>query len=416
MFIYTALEIGFKNTMLADLTPAEGETLYNAAIAFLEQGKYVYDVEGDLADGLENVRFSVFNICLSGCRRLATLMLQHTFLYRDLTKGPEWFAYSTKEASQEKLRANLQAMTLEQFHKLAYQHYRLFYRKAQTPLQALDGRMARLNQALLADEDVVFDAEIAMANREEGAVWATPYYTMIRYTVTPSYTYSVVDYENDGALVPLGKEVLEDADGEYYLDDENEKVYILEDGAGYYTLLGRVRTDLERVYSYSLDGVDVDESEVLYDADGGVYYTEERAEAFLFYYSPAESSFDENTLYEESAIETRYATTDGAPLTRYLTGVWHMMLTDPDTGEEMFTPVLEMTDLMDTMTVNINRATLLDLYVYEIFSSEPDVEIPESIKYDPDGGTNYVTNLNELTVSETINFVTYLVERIEMFG
>ena len=92
------------------------------------------------------------------------------------------------------------------------------------------------------------------------------------------------------------------------------------------------------------------------------------------------------------------------------------MLTDPDTGEELFTPVLEMTDLMDTMTANINRATLLDLYVYEILSSEPDVEIPESIKYDPDGGTNYVTNLNELTVSETINFVTYLVERIEMFG
>ena len=269
---------------------------------------------------------------------------------------------------------------------------------------------------LLADEDVVYDAEIAMANRAEGAVWATPYYTMIRHTVAPSYTYSVVDYENDGALVPLGKEVLEDADGEYYLDDENEKVYILEDGAGYYTLLGRVRTDLERVYSYSLDGVDVDESEVFYDAEGGVYYTEERAEAFLFYYSPAESSFDENTLYEESAIETRYATTDGAPLTRYLTGVWHMMLTDPDTGEEMFTPVLEMTDLMDTMTVNINRATLLDLYGYEILSSEPDVAIPESIKYDPDGGTNYVTNLNELTVSETINFVTYLVERIEMFG
>ena len=152
MFIYTALEIGFKNTMLADLTPAEGETLYNAAIACLENGKYAYDVEGDLADGLENVRFSVFNICLSGCRRLATLMLQHTFLYRDLTKGPEWFAYSTKEASQEKLRKNLQTMTLEQFHKLAYQHYRLFYRKAQTPLQELDGRMQRLNQALLADE------------------------------------------------------------------------------------------------------------------------------------------------------------------------------------------------------------------------------------------------------------------------
>lgn len=265
------------------------------------------------------------------------------------------------------------------------------------------GAYTRIDEA-----DVLYDAEIAMANREESAVWATPYYKETRIPVEESYSYSVVDYDNDGQLVPLGKEVIKDDTGEYYLNESGEKVFILEDIMGYYTRTAEGRTDLERVYAYTLDGAPVDAKDVKRDEETGAPYTEVREEVFLKYYSPLGQTFNESDLYEETQVTETYTAEDGSPLTRYLTGIWHMLLTDSQTGEELQLSVLDMNALMDNMTENINHATLLELYVYAIISSPADVDI-SSLQYDPNGGSDYVNNLNELTVSETVRFVDYIV-------
>lgn len=264
---------------------------------------------------------------------------------------------------------------------------------------------------LVPESEVIYDAEIAMANREEGAVWATPYYTMKKLSVTAEYTYCVVDYDNDGQLVPLGKEVVKDDTGEYYLNESGEKVFILEDGMGYYTRTEQERTDLERVYTYTLDGEPVEAGAVIYDEESDSYYTQVREEVFLKYYSPLDETFTDENLHDEDEITVQYTSAEGTQLTRYLSGVWHMLLTDSQTGEEVFVSVLDMNEIMNNMTENINSATLNDLYIYEIISSPTDVDI-SSIHYDPNGGTAYAQNLNELTVSQTINLVKILVDRI----
>ena len=153
MFVFTVLKIGFGNTILADLKPAECKELYNNAVKFLTVGKFVYRVEGDIEAGIERVRFWVFNICVSDCMKLATLMLQHTFAYLDLANGEKWLRYTTTEAAQQKLRANLQSMTIDQFKKKVYENtYVLFYRSSETPIQVPEDGLTALRQDILAYE------------------------------------------------------------------------------------------------------------------------------------------------------------------------------------------------------------------------------------------------------------------------
>lgn len=153
MFVFTVLRIGFDNSILGDLKLTECKELYNNAVKFLTDGKYIYHVDGDIKADLERVRFYVFNICLSDCMQLATLMLQRSFRYLDLSKENVWHHYSTNEASQEKLRSNMQSMTLGQFTKRVYENYVLFFRKSETPIRDVDAGMTVVYQKLLAHED-----------------------------------------------------------------------------------------------------------------------------------------------------------------------------------------------------------------------------------------------------------------------
>lgn len=153
MFVFTVLKIGFDNSILGDLKPAEYEELYTNAVKFLTNGKYVYRVDGDVEAGIERAHFLVFNICLSGCMTLATLMLQHTFAFLDRANGEQWFRYGTKEASQQKLRSNLRSMTIGQFTKRVYENYVLFYKKSEALIQDVDAGMTAVSRELLAYED-----------------------------------------------------------------------------------------------------------------------------------------------------------------------------------------------------------------------------------------------------------------------
>lgn len=150
MFVHTVCEIGFGDTIPVDLGPAERRELYDRAVRFLEDGKYLHAIDGDAETGVERVRFLVFNICVTDCMKLATLTLQHTFRFLDLSAGAAWFRYATNERSRQRLRANLRAMSLGQFLKRVHDNsYVLFFRRAEAPLEGVDAGLASLEQRLL---------------------------------------------------------------------------------------------------------------------------------------------------------------------------------------------------------------------------------------------------------------------------
>ena len=158
MCVYTVCEIGFADTIPADLGPAQYRELYDHAVRFLKDGKYLHAIDGDVETGVERVRFLVFNICVSSCMKLATLTLQHTFRFLDLSAGAAWFRYATNERSRQRLQANLRAMTIGQFLKRVYDNnYVLFFRRSEAPIQGVDDGLESIEQRRLPRQAAIED-------------------------------------------------------------------------------------------------------------------------------------------------------------------------------------------------------------------------------------------------------------------
>lgn len=350
---------------------------------------------------------------------------------------------------------------------------------------------AETGGVLVEGETVLYDALIAMHNREiqtaeqEGLpteyVWETPYYYVERVRVTSDYTLFIVDHENGGELKPLDTPIqTETVNGEekQYFDmtvtketqteDEPEttqevyRMYLGIDEAGNdyaEDLSMKQRVDLERVYTYYLEGhpiPDRPENEET-PADGAVYrddirhykeqtetgeiieeydYFERRVSVYeSFYYLSGGTAAEVN----ESDVKEEYykvTTTDGGatveigstPLTRYIRGMWHFLLTvkeeDPIEGtivrEQEFS-LLDMDDIVSNVAKNVDGASLLNLWMHDVLSgaTPPDADI-SSLHFHINGTTHSgsgtcsdcITNINELTINQTVVVVKLLLEKL----
>lgn len=235
-----------------------------------------------------------------------------------------------------------------------------------------NGGYASLSEGL----SVRTDAEIARANRAEGATWQTPYFTEERVPVTAVFEYKKFNYDT-GLSEPLSAEektyeIKQDSNGEYYFNDGNGK-----------------RTDLDREITFT-DGNGTEVSARVYGNEQDGYYVKERREVFERY-----ADTDGNT-YSESQVTAVYRNAEGEEVTRYLAGAWYLLFEDVETCEN--TPLLDMADLVTNAAAKIDEMTLGELYVHELIASDPSADI---------GKLNYNghTNLNELTLGEAIDLI-----------
>ncbi|MGN0823171.1 MAG: hypothetical protein ACI4NG_05300, partial [Candidatus Gallimonas sp.] len=267
-----------------------------------------------------------------------------------------------------------------------------------------------------AEHTVLYDAQIAKANRAEGAEWKTPYYFEQKITVYEAFSYHVVDFDNGAALSDTAV-AFDGTDeiGSFYLktvaEGESVKMYFQVDYAGNEFAQSsdkKYRDDLERVYRYYATEADRDASvnelnstdpeaadylEILSEKSGETvrYYYTERVEVYAGY-SDAGS-------YVASA-EAHYFGESNEELTRNLKGSWYFLLTDPVSGSEMQVKLLEIDTLVTNMSTNVNHASLLELHEHGILENMPDKA------FDGDSfGYPGVTNINQLTISQMIDLI-----------
>lgn len=247
----------------------------------------------------------------------------------------------------------------------------------------------------LTDKTVKTDAEIAKNNRKPGATYQTPYYIETKTEVNPVYgAWQFVDYDRN-VLVPL---TAEQATWELTPDSESEAHYI-KDG---------VRYDFERlVAGYAFDsGAAVPEGANVSE-HRGVYTLTERTPVYERYYKES----DPATTYGAAEVQERFFArvaegnvTAGEELTRYLGGLWYILVGDTPEGAKC--PVLELSKQVTAAIEHLNDMTLEEMYVRELINKEPDVDITR-MHFPKEEGGEY-TNLNELTISQVIDLVTHI--------
>lgn len=275
--------------------------------------------------------------------------------------------------------------------------------------------------------------------RKETTESVSRYYTDIEYTVTPAFEYRLVNYETNGLdSLPAGAVIGTDTDGEtgdtfdtltMTVEDGNggssvQTFRIYEDGFGFYYKNGSKRVDLERTAaSYSLTDKDgatitltVNADGTVTDADGDEvkvyerrgtdeYFIKSSEQVYPLYYFAQSGVTEYTEVYERNEVTECYETESGARLDRYLTGVWFLLLTETDgSGNIVYNtalPVLDMSTLVADTTARVTQTALWELYFHHILEENPYVKLAHAI---PIGGKT-VENLNELTITETIELV-----------
>ncbi|MDE6274169.1 MAG: hypothetical protein K2L87_03870, partial [Clostridiales bacterium] len=248
----------------------------------------------------------------------------------------------------------------------------------------------------LVTGEIKYDAQIALDNRGEGATFHTPYYVEDRVILKPVYTWMVVNYDT-GELEPM-TENLRGLERHPVSEDEAYVLLTQTDESGKTV---ETRYDLERVTSYAYENgaplSEADSAKRVYTetADETTrYYIIERVEVFERYY--AES--DPTATFETA--ELRFETADGTAVTRYLGGLWYLLLGEGADAAEN-TKILDIGENMATAITTINHMTLGEMYVHEILDTNPDVDISR-IPNNPTGKEN----LNELTIAGVIGLIT----------
>ncbi len=262
------------------------------------------------------------------------------------------------------------------------------------------------NYSILAEESVMYDALIAKENREENAVYRTPYYTERRVMLKPVYTWYLVNYDT-GELEPI-PEYLSDLP-RHPVEDSDDEAYILLDGTDENGDKTQTRYDLERVTTYiHTDGSPLTEEEQILrvhsetdkNTENTVYYILERIEVYERFYEEAHSELT----YENAVLH--FTTESGETVTRYLSGLWYILLGEDASAAEN-TKILDIAANMTSAVAKMNHITLGEMYAHEIIESVPDVDISKI----PNRGTEK-ENLKDLSITEVIAFVTSIAQSV----
>lgn len=229
-------------------------------------------------------------------------------------------------------------------------------------------------------------------------------YVETKHDVTRNISYLVVDYDKnmDEWMAYSGDmdAVKEDENGFYYMETVED-----EDEEGADATTEEVRRDLEPVYTYTEDGVEV-EGKRIYTEDGEAFYYIEQ-EAVTRRYAAENGS----ETYAEDEVTLNFRTKDsGEDVTRYTAGAWYLLIGDGE-AEGASTLITELGTQMSDIASDINEMTLRNMYVHELIGSNPSTEIPDIGDINQlDGRT--ITNLDELTIPEVITFVGHILQYI----
>lgn len=285
---------------------------------------------------------------------------------------------------------------------------------------------------------VKFDSGIAHSNRTPNATWRTPWYYERKIPLTPAYGLSVVDYdagmlnpcsENDYRFTNSGIIFTDKNGGEHLLEEDDYSLY-------YYDGEGK-RIDFDRTilsytdptgvrYTKNAAGAWADANgnviAIRSDKETGDYYLQ-RGEVFERY-------TDGSNYYEKADTTERYEYNEGGKtveLDRYVYGIWYLLLADETISDGHTTvklntdlPILQMDSIVTNVASKINDTLLAMLWFHEILNENPYIDLKVSIKIYTDRGDQMdtrgkylnVTNLIEVTLSETISLVQGITELI----
>lgn len=124
MIINNVLKLDLNHTVLENIGFDEKKKLYDTALKFMRDNMYIFYIDGEITDDYDKLTFVVFNICVSSCIKLATVTMQDTFLYNDISKSGSvingWVIYNATDKSKDKVNFFMKSMNITQYRKYVY--------------------------------------------------------------------------------------------------------------------------------------------------------------------------------------------------------------------------------------------------------------------------------------------------------
>ncbi len=250
---------------------------------------------------------------------------------------------------------------------------------------------------------VKYDALINKQNKqglETDPTYQTesPYYYEAEVRLTPVYTYYLIDFEND-AETPLSGHTETDAEGLWFVTDDGVRYALDEDGES---------IELNRVITYTESVPEGATVRIGTDGNGEEYSYYLQRHTLLQKYSDGTNTYE---MTDSRVTEHYYYTDDtGAEkeLSRYLSGVWYLLLGENGAGAESH--VMDLDSTVTDVTDTLQDTNLATLWFYGLLDDNPYVELDGLTKLP--GFQNgvvldekYVTNLIQLSLGELVPFI-----------
>ncbi len=250
---------------------------------------------------------------------------------------------------------------------------------------------------------VKYDALINKQNKqglETDPMYQTesPYYYEAEVRLTPVYSYYLIDFEND-AETPLSGHTETDAEGLWFVTDDSVRYALDEDGES---------IELNRVITYTESVPEGATVRIGTDGNGEEYSYYLQRHTLLQKYSDGTNTYE---MTDSRVTEHYYYTDDtGAEkeLSRYLSGVWYLLLGENGAGAESH--VMDLDSTVTDVTDTLQDTNLATLWFYGLLDDNPYVELDGLTKLP--GFQNgvvldekYVTNLIQLSLGELVPFI-----------